>query len=212
MIKAYIFDLDGTLVDSLGAIASCANSCLEEAGYAPHKTDDYRYFVGDGQYELIKRALIAAGDKQLKAYDSVMASYIKKFKDCCHIGCTAYDGMLPKLLELKARGIKIAVLSNKAHINTVKVIHEVYGDDIFDIVLGQRDGIPKKPAPDGVYCIMKELGLKPDECVYVGDTSVDMKTGKAAGVFTIGVTWGFRDRIELEENHADKIIDSPKEL
>lgn len=212
MIKAYIFDLDGTLVDSLGAIANCANSCLKEAGLKEQSVDEYRYFAGDGQYELIKRALVAAGDTELKNYESVMARYIEKFKDTCHIGCVAYEGMPQKLQELKNRGIKLAVLSNKAHLNTLKVIEEVYGTEIFDVVMGQKENVPKKPAPDGVYNILKELGVEPQECVYVGDTSVDMKTGKAAGLFTIGVTWGFRDRAELEEYKADKIVECVSEL
>lgn len=212
MIKAYIFDLDGTLVDSLYAIANCANFCLKEAGFKEQKVEDYKYFVGDGQYELIKRALVAAGDTELKSYEKVMARYIERFKDTCHIGCKAYDGMTEKLNELKSKGIKLAVLSNKAHINTLKVIEEVYGNCVFDVVMGQKDNVPKKPAPDGVFNIMKELNVNADECVYVGDTSVDMKTGKAAGLFTIGVTWGFRDRKELEENNADKIVDNVSDL
>lgn len=211
-MKAYIFDLDGTLVDSLCAIANCANSCLKEVGLPEQSIDAYRYFVGDGQYELIKRALMAAGDTELKKYEIVMARYIEKFKDTCHIGCVAYDGMPEKLKELKNQGIKLAVLSNKAHVNTLKVIEEVYGNELFDVVMGQKDNVPKKPAPDGVFNVMKELNVRADECVYVGDTSVDMKTGKAAGLYTIGVTWGFRDRAELEANDADKIINTASEL
>lgn len=212
MIKAYIFDLDGTLVDSLASIANCANSCLREIGLKEHNIDDYRYFVGDGQYELIKRILIASGDKELCHYDTLLSMYIDRFKDTCHIGCKAYKGMDETLKELKLRGIKLAVLSNKAHINTLKVIKEVYGTELFDVVMGQMDDVPRKPAPDGVFNIMKALNVSAKECVYVGDTSTDMKTGKAAGLFTIGVTWGFRDRDELEMNKADKIIDDASEL
>lgn len=212
MMKAYIFDLDGTLVDSLASIANCANACLVEAGLPEQKLEDYRYFAGDGQYELIKRALRAAGDTWLEKYDKVMARYIERFRDTCHVGCVAYAGMPEKLAELKQNGKKLAVLSNKAHVNTLKVIEEVYGNGVFDIVMGQKDQVPKKPAPDGVFAIMQELHVTAEECIYVGDTSIDMKTGKAAGIFTVGVTWGFRGRKELEEAGADQIIDRASEL
>lgn len=212
MKKAFIFDLDGTIVDSVGAIATCANDCLMEAGLPTHPVKDYMYFAGDGQYELIKSALRACGDENLLYYNEVMENYIRKFKDRCHVGCKAYDGMEETLWQLKARGMKLAVLSNKAHINTVKVIEEVYGKKLFDIVLGQKDEIPRKPDPAGAFLILEELGITAQEAVYVGDTSVDMKTGKSAGMFTVGVSWGFRKRQELEEHHADVIIDEAKEL
>lgn len=212
MIKAFIFDLDGTIVDSVGAIAACANDCLMEKGLKPHPVNAYMQFAGDGQYELIKRALRAAGDENLSYYEEVMARYVEWFKDRCHIGCTAYEGITDMLKELKAEGIKLAVLSNKAHKNSVKVVEHVFGEGFFDYIQGQMDNINRKPAPDGAYIVMKELGVKASECIYVGDTSVDMQTGKAAGVFTVGVTWGFRDRAELVENHADGIVDKPEEL
>lgn len=212
MKKAFIFDLDGTIVDSVGAIADCANFCMGEKGLATQPVNAYMQFAGDGQYELIKRALRASGDTELKYYDEVMARYIELFKDRCHIGCTAYEGMQQTLKNLKAKGIKLAVLSNKAHHNTIKVVEYVYGKELFSYIQGQMDHIEKKPSPDGAYMVMEELKVTADECVYVGDTSVDMLTGHAAGIFTIGVTWGFRDRAELVEYKANAIIDKPEEL
>lgn len=212
MKKAFIFDLDGTIVDSVGAIADCANFCMGEKGLSPQPINAYMQFAGDGQYELIKRALKASGDIELKYYDEVMARYVELFKDCCHIGCTAYDGVRETLEILKAKGIKLAVLSNKAHFNTIKVVEYVYGQGYFDYIQGQMDHINKKPSPDGVYMVMEELGVTSDECIYVGDTSVDMLTGHAAEIFAVGVTWGFRDRAELIEYKADAIIDKPEEL
>ncbi len=212
MKKAFVFDLDGTIVDSVGAIADCANFCMAEKGLSPQPVNAYMQFAGDGQYELIKRALKASGDIELKYYDEVMARYIELFKDRCHIGCTAYSGMTEILTELKERGMKLAVLSNKAHFNTIKVVEYVYGQGFFDYIQGQMDHINKKPSPDGAFMVMDELNVSADECVYVGDTSVDMLTGHAAGMFTVGVTWGFRERAELVEYKADAIIDKPEEL
>lgn len=212
MKKVLIFDLDGTIVDSLGSIADCANDCIAEKGLPRQSTEDYRYFVGDGQYELIKRALRAAGDVELKFYDEVMANYIERFRERCHVGCKSYDGMPETLRWLKMQGMKLTVLSNKAHANTLKVVEEVFGPELFDYVQGQMENVARKPDPAGVYMIMERFGVSAKDCVYVGDTSVDMQTGKAAGIYTIGVTWGFRDRRELEEYHADAIIDQPKDL
>ena len=212
MKKAYIFDLDGTIVDSLGAIADCANACLKEQGFFPHSLEAYKEFIGDGQYELIKRSLRASGDVNLEKYEVTMARYIELFEHRCHIGCEAYDGIKEMLLALKEKGIKLAVLSNKAHKNTVKVVEHVFGTELFDEVQGQLDHVNRKPSPDGVFMIMEKLGVTSEECVYVGDTCVDMQTGKAAGIFTVGVTWGFRDREELENYHADVIVDRAEQL
>ena len=212
MKKAYIFDLDGTIVDSLGAIADCANFCLKEQGFMEHELEAYKEFVGDGQYELIKRALRAAGDVNLEKYEVTMARYIELFEHRCHIGCEAYEGIKDMLFTLKKQGIKLAVLSNKAHKNTIKVVEHVFGEHFFDIVQGQLEHVKRKPSPEGVFMIMETLGVTAEECVYVGDTCVDMQTGKAAGIFTVGVTWGFRDRTELEEYHADVIVDRAEDL
>ena len=127
MKQAIIFDLDGTIVDSLASIGNCANGCLTRAGFAPHPLEAYKIFVGDGQYELIKRALRAAGDEELSHYEAVMADYVEHFKEECFLGCVPYEGVLEALKTLKAQGIKLAVLSNKAHVNTIRVIEEVYG-------------------------------------------------------------------------------------
>ena len=116
------------------------------------------------------------------------------------------------LEELKKRGIRVTVFSNKPHENTCKVIHDLFGDEVFDVVQGQTETIKKKPSPDGVYLISEKLGIPVEDMLYVGDTDTDMQTGKNAGAFTVGVLWGFRDRTELEENHADAIIAHPQEL
>ncbi len=211
-VKMCMFDLDGTIADSVGAIAGSANTCLKSVGLSEQPVESYKAFAGDGQYELIKRALRAAGDTELAHYDEVMTMYIRIFKDRCSDGVVPYPGVLNMLNELKNRGIKITVLSNKHDDNAIKVVEDVFGKGFFDYILGQRDGFEKKPSPQGVHEICEMLKIDVDNVLYVGDTGVDMLTGKRAGAITVGVTWGFRDRSELEAADAVYVIDEPKEI
>lgn len=207
-----IFDLDGTTTDSVDAIAHTANKVLVLHGFAPNPVESYKQFAGDGQFELIKRALIAAGDKALEKYDEIMADYIKYFKTGCTYNVVPYDGIVSLLVSLKNMGIKLATLSNKRHENVISVVETVFGREIFDEVVGHTDSCPKKPAPDGAIRIMDKYGISPDKCLYIGDTGTDMLTGKNAGIDTVGVTWGFRDREELIQAGAVYIVDSPEEI
>ena len=123
-----------------------------------------------------------------------------------------YDGMKEVLEGLKARGMKLAVITNKPHVSAPAVIERFFGEGLFDVVQGQQEGLAKKPDPGCVEGILKELEVKPEECCYFGDSDTDMKLGKAVGFYTVGVTWGFRSREELEENNADMIIDEPEKI
>lgn len=210
--KAVIFDLDGTLTDTLQSIWKSANLALADVGMPPFEIDRYRYFVGDGAAELVKRALIAAGDTELAHFDEMAESYRKHFEKYVNYKVKPYDGIEDLLSVLKKKGILLAVNSNKPQDRTVNVIEENFGKETFDILVGQSDERARKPAPDGVFYIMEKLGVTKDEVIYLGDTCVDMKTGKSAGVYTVGALWGFRDRQELEENHADAVIGHPMEL
>ena len=210
--KAVIFDLDGTLTDTLKSIWKSANLALADVGLPPFDIDRYRYFVGDGAAELVKRALIADGDKELVLFDKMSESYRKHFEKYVNYEVRPYEGIQELLHALKEKGILLAVNSNKPQDRTVNVIEENFGKGTFDILVGQSDERARKPAPDGMFYIMERLGLMKDEVIYLGDTCVDMKTGRSAGVFTVGALWGFRDRQELEENHADAIIEHPMEL
>ncbi len=212
MKRAVVFDLDGTLSDSIVSIAYCANRALEAFGLQPFAVDRYRYFVGDGAAELIRRTLQAQERDRTDLYDSVKAEYDKLFAVDCMYQVKPYRGIPELLEELKKLRVRVTVLSNKPHPNTCKVIHDLFGDDIFDVVQGQTPEIEKKPSPDGVYLIAEKLDIPVSDMLYVGDTNTDMQTGKNAGAFTVGVLWGFRDRAELEENHADAIIAHPLEL
>lgn len=210
--KAVVFDLDGTLSDSLASIQKSANLAIGAFGFAPFSKDRYRYFVGDGADELLRRCLLQAGDEKLVYFDRVREEYRKVFEEYCMYQVTPYEEIRELLAELKQRGIRIAVLSNKPHARTLDVIAALFGADYFDWVQGQTEEILKKPSPEGVYLIGEKLKIAVSDMIYIGDTDTDMKTGKAAGAYTVGALWGFRDREELEENHADAIIEHPLEL
>jgi len=212
MKKAVIFDLDGTLSDSIASIKYCADRALAPFGYGPFLESDYKYFVGDGAATLVKRALTAAGDAGLTHFEEAFALYKKYFTVDCMYQVKPYDGIRELLAALKERGVKIAVLSNKPHVQTIDVVEALFGKGYFDILRGQVDGVPVKPDPMGARLVLEELGLKATEVLYLGDTATDMKTGKGAGAFTVGALWGFRERAELEGADADAIIAHPLEL
>lgn len=212
MKKAVIFDLDGTLANTIESLTYCGNRALRKFGLPEFEEADYKYFVGDGAAVLVRRALLKAGDTGLIHFQEVFEEYTRLFEKDCMYHVRPYEGITELLEELKKRRIRIAVLSNKAHENSISVVETLFGAGCFDRIQGQTDGVPKKPDPAGVYRIREELGFEKEDFLYVGDTCVDMKTGKAAGLFTVGVLWGFRDRRELEENHADAVIEKPAEL
>ena len=212
MYKACILDIDGTLLDSVESIAYVANQVLTTYGLEPQPVESYNYFAGDGADELMKRALTAAGDPEMVHYEEGRALYREIFAKDPLYHVKAFDGLKEILAKLKEKGVRLAVLSNKPHPAAVKAIEGIYGKDCFDVILGQREGMERKPSPEGAWIIAEDFDVKPEECMYVGDTNTDMQTGKSAGMYTIGVTWGFRDREELEANHADTIIDHPAEL
>ena len=211
-MKACIFDLDGTLCNTLDSMAISANQCIEPLGFKPLPVENFRYYAGDGARTLVERVLRDAGDKELRYADEVFKSYSDIFNRDCTYKVTIYDGMLDTLKEFKSLGVKLAVLSNKPHAQTVKVIHKLFGENLFDWVQGQQEGIEKKPDPSGAFAISKAFGIDPSECMYVGDTNVDMMTGNRAGMFTVGVLWGFRTREELLENNAHALAKRPQDL
>lgn len=212
MIRCCIFDLDGTLLNTLEALTYTTNLVLNEFGYAPVGAEQVKQFVGDGYRMQVKRALQYSGDEALIHYEKALTVYMRLFAEHCLYHVRPYDG-IPELLEaLKSKNIRIAVLSNKPHERTVETIEAVFGKGYFDIVAGQKDGIPKKPDPAGVNRILEEFGCKPEECLYFGDTNTDMQTGLNAKAHTVGVNWGFRDRKELEAFHPDFVIDDPKQV
>ena len=212
MKKAVIFDLDGTLTDTIASIKYCGDMTLAAFGYGPFTEQQYKYFVGDGAANLVRRALSEAGDKELVNFQKAFKLYREFFRENCMYQVKPYDGILQLLQSLKERGVKLAVLSNKPHAETVNVVETMFGRECFDCIRGQKADVAIKPSPEGVYQIFDQLKVKGEDILYLGDTATDMKTGKNAGVLTIGALWGFRDRAELEEGGADVIIDHPLQL
>lgn len=212
MKKAVIFDLDGTLSDSIASIKYCGDRAIAPFGYGPFPESDYKYFIGDGVVNLIRRVLTASGDKELVHFDEALRLYKEYFAADCMYQVKPYEGIRELLAQLKKRNIRIAVLSNKPHAQTMDVIETLFGKGYFDVIQGQKEGVPIKPDPGGVFAILEQLGLQSKDILYLGDTATDMKTGKSAGAFTLGALWGFRDRRELEESHADAIIEKPLDL
>ncbi|HEY1406955.1 MAG TPA: HAD family hydrolase [Spirochaetota bacterium] len=210
--KGIIFDLDGTLVDSLEDLANSVNGMLEHYNFPLHSIDAYQYFVGEGVIVLIKRALppefAADEDFVLNCLSIVNEEYMNRWSDKTR----PYKGIPELLQRIHDNGIKIAVLSNKPHKFTTLIVPHFFPDIQFDVIFGAREGIPRKPDPTAAIEILEKLDLHPNQCVYVGDSNIDMKTGRAAGMFTVGVSWGFRPEKELREAGADRVISSPDEI
>lgn len=212
MIKACIFDLDGTLTRTQESIARPINMTLKYYGLPEQPVEDYNYFAGDGIKNALERALKAAGDAEATHLEEGLPMCRKWMNEDPLYHVEPYPHVIESLHALKDKGIKIAVFSNKPHESAVNVVETIFGKGLFDHVQGQTDRIPIKPDPAGVYEILKEFGVKKEECLYFGDTNTDMMTGHNAGLYTVGVTWGFRPRAELEEYKADCIIDSAADI
>lgn len=209
--KAVIFDLDGTLLNTYEDLANAVNYALSQNGLPTHPAEKYKIFAGNGTDMMITRALPEdkRNEETLKKVRDIYFEYYN-----AHSGeCTRpYDGIVELLDELKARNMKLAVVSNKIDFMTRAVVKEYFGDGTFDFVTGQCDGIIPKPDPSMVYKVLEQFGVTAEESVFVGDSGVDAETGKNAGMFTVGVLWGFRDKKELLECGASTVIESAKEL
>ena len=211
-MKACIFDLDGTLTNTLESMTYSVNLTLKEMGLSQITKDQCRMFVGNGARVLIEESLKVSGDPKASRIEEGMKIYGRIFDQNCTYHVTLYEGIPEMLKALKDRGIHLAVLSNKPDRQTVKVVKEIFGDNIFDYAQGQKDGIRRKPEPDGVWYLMEQMQVSKEECLYIGDSEVDAATGKNAGLKTIGVLWGFRDRKTLETAGAYHLIERPEEL
>lgn len=212
MYKVCIFDLDGTLTDTLDSLYVSVNGTLKELGLPRITKEECRQFVGNGARVLMEKSLLAAGEKDLLRLDEAMQIYGRIFDANCTYHVVPYEGITELLSSMKRQGMKLAVLSNKPHRQTVHVVEEIFGKQTFAQIMGQQEGIARKPDPGSALQIAKELGAEPCECVYVGDSEVDIATGRAAHMKTIGVTWGFRTRGALLEAGAEMVAGSPEEI
>jgi len=213
MKKAVIFDLDGTLTDTLGSIAAAGNEMLAGRGYGPQPLDAYRYYAGDGARTLVRRLLAASQAPDLEAeLPQALEDYLEIFARTCTQGVAPFPGIVELLEQLRARGVATAVLSNKPQPMTLAVVEQFFGPGRFTVVQGQTPEIPPKPDQAGVRAVLQRLGLKPQDCLYVGDTDTDMDTGRLAGMETVGVLWGFRGQEELLAHGAQHLILQPAQL
>jgi phosphoglycolate phosphatase len=206
-----LFDLDGTLLDTLQDLADSTNRCLARLGLPGHPAEAYRYFVGDGVANLALRALPA------ERRDPASVEALKQLFNQDYTGHWAdktrpYEGIAGLLDALSERGRPVAVLSNKPHAFTVEMVRHFLGSWSFAAVYGARDSHPRKPDPTAALEIGAAMGLAPAQVLYAGDTRTDMETARNAGMFAVGVLWGFRPRAELEESGAQALVSRPAEL
>lgn len=211
MTKLCIFDLDGTLTNTIPAISHFGNNALAKFGFPEIPADRYKILVGNGRDLLIHRMLEEVGADNEENFDNVGKAYDAGYEADPLYMTAPYEGITELLDDLKAAGIKIAVLTNKPD-NVAQDVVKLFFGNRFDLIVGQKPGGKVKPDPEGAFFIAKELGAEASECVFIGDTYVDISTGKNAGMESIGVLWGFRDEAELLNAGADHIVTAAPEI
>lgn len=209
--KLVIFDLDGTLLNTIGDLAACCNHMLRQRGLEEHSYEEYCHFVGNGVTRLVERAL----PESLRTTDYIAAArkdFVEYYYDNIDNYSVAYDGVHELLQRCVDAGATLAVASNKFHSGTNRLIEKFFGDIEFAAIYGNRDGFPLKPDRAIIDLIMEQCGATADNTYMVGDSGIDIQTARAAGVHAIGVSWGFRERQELVESGAEYIADNTEEL
>ena len=208
MYKAVLFDLDGTLTNTLTDIAEAMNRALRMYDLPPWPVEDYRYLVGNGAKVLAQRCVL---DRRELA-QSVQEAYQAWYETHNLVETRPYDGVPEMLMALAERGLKLAVFSNKPDADTKRVVQHFFPDVPFAAVRGQVEGVPVKPDPSGALMIAREMGVRPDEFLYLGDTDVDMQCAIAAGMHPVGALWGFRTEEELRRSGAEHLAAKPDDL
>ncbi len=209
--RLVIFDLDGTLLDTIGDLAVACNASLAMRGLPQHSYDDYCGFVGNGIMRLVERAL----PEPLRTPENVAlmrADFVRCYTEHIDARTRPYEGVPELLAGLSQRGLRLAVASNKFQAGTEKFVRRFFPGIAFDPVFGQREGVPLKPDPAVAETILALTETPPGQALFVGDSGIDILTAKAAGIRSAGVTWGFRSRTELEEAGADHIVDRAEEI
>lgn len=210
MIKAVLFDLDGTLANSIEDLADSTEKALEKLGFPGHTLAEYKYFVGDGIPKLIERAL-PESVRDEKTLNTCLELFMEDYRVHYHDKTKAYDGVREMLADLKKSGLKLAIISNKAQEMAEKVVTNLFGD-IFDFVAGKREGYKTKPDPALTLLVIHSLGVAPAECILAGDSGMDMAAAVNAGALPVGVLWGFRTAEELQKNGAKYLFSAPAEI
>lgn len=210
MSNGLIFDLDGTLVDSLPGIANALNLALGDLGRPTHPESAVRHFIGNGARELVRKSL--GGTASDEEIEKLQAAFGIRYAGSWSAGTQVFPGVAAMLLRQAAAGHQLAVLSNKPHDFTVEIVAKLFPDVPFARVLGQREGVPRKPDPTAALEIAASLGLVPAACVMIGDSTMDIETGARAGMHTLAVTWGYHDAGALFGARPDVVVDSVDEL
>jgi len=205
-----LFDLDGTLLDTIEDLAESMNSVLMHHGLPPHSVETYKYFVGEGMENLVRKSIVphaCTDDFAQILFDEMKQTYRMRW----NLKTKPYDGITDVLLSIKNAGLRVGVLSNKIHDVTCETIQYYFKQVEFDTVIGHRD-FKRKPSPDAALFIAQQWGVAPERILYVGDSMVDMQTATNASMVPAGVLWGFRDKKELLENGARYILDKPLDI
>jgi phosphoglycolate phosphatase len=209
--EGVIFDLDGTLFDSLVDLADSMNRVLQRNSFPAHDLPAYRYFIGEGMRNLVRRAL----PEKYRQEEIITACYealLKEYAEHCVDKTKPFAGINDLLAELTLRRIKMAVFSNKIDELTKKVVLTLLPDWNFEVLVGTSAAVPRKPDPSGALLISTKLGIPPEKLVYAGDSGVDMQAANSAGMYAVGVLWGYREKEELIRHGAKKLISHPREL
>lgn len=212
MIKAVIFDLDGTLINTINDIGGAVNFVLKKYSFPVHNIEKYKTFVGNGHEVLIKRALLPQYREDKELIAKLKEEFLNRYREHYADESEIYDGIKELISELKKMKIKVSVVTNKAQEMADYMISEYFGKGVFTAVIGQRDSVPLKPEPHMPFMAMTKMKVNPDECLFVGDACTDMQAGKNSGNIPVGVLWGFRGKEELENNGAGYIVSSPDEI
>ncbi|ERP31652.1 HAD family hydrolase [Chitinivibrio alkaliphilus] len=210
-IKAVFFDLDGTLLNTLGDLCRSLNETLEKEGFPTHSCEAIRRFIGDGVSALVQRALpqeVGAIPEHVAHYTSI---YLRNYANVSPPQTHVYEGIYPLLRALKERDIPLAVVTNKPQPKALEIVRKFF-PDTFVSICGQRDNYPRKPSPAGALAISKQLKIPPEETFFIGDSEVDLQTASAGGYFGVAALWGFRTRKELEGYEAQHYVQHPKEI
>ena len=209
MIHNLIFDLDGTLLNTLADLRDSTNYALQQFGFSERSTEEVRNFVGNGLRMLIRRAVPFETEEE--TVDAVLAVMKAHYREHYHDGTIPYDGILPFLHKMKMYGFRMAIVSNKAD-PMVQLLRTLYFDELIPVAVGELDGVPRKPAPDMVRIAMERLGCTEEHTVYIGDSEVDIETAKNARLPCLSVGWGFRSEKDLRNAGAETVYRSPAEL